>query len=292
MNIVGDIVCKNVADHYTKELPVEGGGDAGRFVIDIGQIQRIIFDGNANLDSRLDFSSTRYAMPFPTTTLTYVGDGTDYFSGRLEYAIIVRDFPDVANAFALSGGATSTVVLTFVCRDRGNALGFSTVIGRARLFAREDRTFALASPGDAHCGSGYCELVFSVKDITDGMKRLASQCLAMWLMANLLLNCKNVHAREQPCSLKLAKRYQERHGHKRPRYYVLDIEPMRQKFRDANGGKDGISLAKALHICRGHFKDYREKPLFGKVSGMFWWQPHVRGTAEAGIVEKDYRIKL
>ena len=110
--------------------------------------------------------------------------------------------------------------------------------------------------------------------------------------AMALMNCKNVHAREQPCSPKLAKRYQERHGHKRPRYYVLDIEPMRPKFRDANGGKDGISLAKALHICRGHFKDYREKPLFGKVSGMFWWQPHVRGTAEAGIVEKDYRIKL
>ena len=107
-----------------------------------------------------------------------------------------------------------------------------------------------------------------------------------------LLNCKNVHAREQPCPPKLAKRYQERHGYKRPRYYVLDIEPMRQKFRDANGGKDGISLAKALHICRGHFKNYDERPLFGKLKGTYWWQPHVRGTAEAGVIDKDYRIKL
>jgi hypothetical protein len=62
--------------------------------------------------------------------------------------------------------------------------------------------------------------------------------------------------------------------------------------RDANGGKDGISLAKALHICRGHFKNFDDKPLFGKLTGTYWWQPHVRGTAEAGIVEKDYRIKL
>ena len=107
-----------------------------------------------------------------------------------------------------------------------------------------------------------------------------------------LLNCKNVHAREQPCPPKLAKRYEERHGHKRPRYYVLDIEPMRQKFRDANGGRDGISLAKALHICRGHFKNYDERPMFGKLKGTYWWQPHVRGTAEAGVVDKDYRIKL
>ena len=107
-----------------------------------------------------------------------------------------------------------------------------------------------------------------------------------------LLNCKNVHTREQPCPPKLAKRYQERHGHKRPRYYVLDIEPMRQKFRDANGGEDGISLAKALHICRGHFKNFDNKPLFGKLKGTYWWQPHVRGSAEAGIVEKDYRIKM
>jgi hypothetical protein len=112
------------------------------------------------------------------------------------------------------------------------------------------------------------------------------------LMSLVLLNCKNVHTREQPCDQKLAKRYHERHGHKRPRYYVLDIEPMKQKFRDANGGKDGISLAKALHICRGHFKNFDDKPLFGKLKGTYWWQPHVRGTEAAGVVDKDYRIKL
>ena len=111
-------------------------------------------------------------------------------------------------------------------------------------------------------------------------------------MGLTLLQCKNVSARETCSTTKPPRRYEEQHGKHPPRYYVLDIEPMRQKFRDANGGNDGISLAKALHICRGHFKDYREKPLFGKVSGMFWWQPHVRGTAEAGIVEKEYRIKL
>ena len=144
------------------------------------------------------------------------------------------------------------------------------------------------SEEDARCGT----VLWVAEQSGENLLGVSRRALHLTLLSLTLLNCKNVHAREQPCSPKLAKRYQERHGHKRPRYYVLDIEPMRQKFRDANGGKDGISLAKALHICRGHFKDYREKPLFGKVSGMFWWQPHVRGTAEAGIVEKDYRIKL
>lgn len=121
---------------------------------------------------------------------------------------------------------------------------------------------------------------------------MARRVIHLVLRAMSLLSCKNVHTVERPCDPKLVKRYEQRHGHKRPRYYVLDIEPMKQKFRDANGGNDGIALAKALHICRGHFKNFDEKPLFGKLKGTYWWAPSVRGSAEAGIVDKDYKIKI
>jgi len=30
-------------------------------------------------------------------------------------------------------------------------------------------------------------------------------------------------------------------------------------------------------VYRGHFKDYREKGLFGRHKGLFWWSSHVRG---------------
>jgi hypothetical protein len=119
----------------------------------------------------------------------------------------------------------------------------------------------------------------------------ADEARSVSLMTLALLNCKNVHTVEKPCSPKLAKRYLERRGHKRPRYYVLDIEPMKQIIRKESGG-ESVTLAKVLHICRGHFKNFDDKPLFGRLKGTYWWQPHVRGTAEAGVVEKDYRIKL
>jgi hypothetical protein len=44
------------------------------------------------------------------------------------------------------------------------------------------------------------------------------------------------------------------------------------KQLDAAGAKDPGGLPRALHIMRGHFKDYREgRGLFGKVHGMWWW---------------------
>lgn len=106
-----------------------------------------------------------------------------------------------------------------------------------------------------------------------------------------LLNCRNVNAKEKPCSPAQLKSFRKRHGYTRPKYYVLDIEPMKKVIRNESGG-DPVTLARALHICRGHFKNFDEKPLFGKLKGTYWWQPHLRGTSEAGVVEKDYRIKL
>ena len=36
--------------------------------------------------------------------------------------------------------------------------------------------------------------------------------------------------------------------------------------------KDPAGLKRALHICRGHFKDYREgRGLFAKTHGIWWW---------------------
>ena len=55
----------------------------------------------------------------------------------------------------------------------------------------------------------------------------------------------------------------------------------------------GVGAKKALHICRGHVKDFRrsEKGLFGKYRDLYWWESHVRGTAKAGMVYSDYEVK-
>lgn len=46
----------------------------------------------------------------------------------------------------------------------------------------------------------------------------------------------------------------------------------------------------ALHWVRGHFKRYTEEnKLFGQHIGLYWWQPHLAGTAPR-IVDKDYAL--
>jgi hypothetical protein len=44
---------------------------------------------------------------------------------------------------------------------------------------------------------------------------------------------------------------------------------------------------------RGHFKQYTaERPLFGRFTGLYWWQPHLAGKAKDRVVVKDYRIEV
>lgn len=104
------------------------------------------------------------------------------------------------------------------------------------------------------------------------------------------MNCRNVVLRD-PVAPKQKKAFERRHGCKPARYYTLDIAPLRKAVGPEMAVGSGISLARALHLCRGHFKDFSaEKPLFGKLTGRYWWSPQVRGKAEAGVVVKDYNV--
>ena len=65
---------------------------------------------------------------------------------------------------------------------------------------------------------------------------------------------------------------------------------MKQILR-TEGQSQSTGIKQGLHICRGHFKDYtRGRGLFGRFKGLYWWDSQVRGTAEKGIVVKDYRV--
>ena len=112
------------------------------------------------------------------------------------------------------------------------------------------------------------------------------------LLANSFLHCRNVSTEEHVPSAKLNKAYLRRHGLPLFRYKTLTIEPMKRILRK-EGQVEANGLSKALYICRGHFKDYRESAgLFGKHKGLFWWDMHARGALDHGVVVKDYAIKL
>lgn len=109
-------------------------------------------------------------------------------------------------------------------------------------------------------------------------------------MAITFLHCKNTKVVNNPIPLRLRKARVKKGKFPGIEYKTLVISKVQEMLEVARKG--GASMPMALHICRGHFKDYREgRGLFGKHKGIFWWDMHVRGTKDAGIVVKDYEVK-
>ncbi len=105
-----------------------------------------------------------------------------------------------------------------------------------------------------------------------------------------LMNCGNI-IREPTEPDKKLQRHRKKVG-KLPlfRYHVLKIKPV-QRAGASSGDGSGIGSSNAIHWVRGHFKEYTpEKPLFGKTTGLFWWQPHLAGNANR-FVEKAYELQ-
>lgn len=125
----------------------------------------------------------------------------------------------------------------------------------------------------------------------NALRDLASTVLDPALLAISFMHCKNVSLRKENAPPKLAKAYQKKHGRPLISYHVLDIEPMKKVLR-TEGESQKTGLKQALHICRGHFKDYSKGGgLFGKYKGLYWWDSTVRGSVSEGIVDKDYAVK-
>lgn len=108
------------------------------------------------------------------------------------------------------------------------------------------------------------------------------------LFALGLMNCKNVRREPEPDTTPLKVRNKrERRGWHHYQYERLII-PGITGARAAEVKADEAGVA--LHMVRGHFKHYTpDAPLLGKLTGTYWWHPHVRGSIEHGLVEKTYR---
>jgi hypothetical protein len=118
---------------------------------------------------------------------------------------------------------------------------------------------------------------------------LVSACLA----TINFMNCKNVEIIENPPSKQVRKKC-ERKGEPIPvTYKTLVIHPNLTRRRAFALGSP-LEAKRALHIVRGHFKDYRQGGGLGKghVKGMWWWSPAVRGTDTERAVVKDYEIEV
>lgn len=109
------------------------------------------------------------------------------------------------------------------------------------------------------------------------------------LTAICFAHCKGTEIAEHQPSRQV-RRQAERKGEPVYTYRTIDIHPSARVLKE-EGDIEHNGLGKALHICRGNFAHYTpEKPLFGKYVGTVYRPMHMRGKAENGIVEKDYRV--
>ena len=110
--------------------------------------------------------------------------------------------------------------------------------------------------------------------------------------ALLILNCKNIKKiRIQP-SDKLNKKRKKQDKTLVDSYYVLRVKPFGEKSNSSSpkSNHDG----RRIHFCRGHPKLFtKERPLFGKWDGLFWWEPHIRGNRTkdlSSLTPREYMI--
>lgn len=165
------------------------------------------------------------------------------------------------------------------------------VIFATAFMALGDRSPILSSPNYELHVDRHGKLLHAMLDGDGTIAAAFSDCLAPALLAMSFLHCRNVLTDPEPNRPpKLLRAYQKRHGVDMVRFHTLQIEPMRKVLADA-GAESATGLHKALHIARGHFRDYSEgRGLFGKLHGIFWVDSHVRGRSSEGTVFKDYNV--
>lgn len=113
-------------------------------------------------------------------------------------------------------------------------------------------------------------------------------------MALSLMHCKNVEIVDaESTGTRQQRRFEERRGIQVAQFKMLVIDPsMTQKRYEGANRQPRARGTRSMHIARGHFATYSEdRPLFGKYSGTFWKPAHVRGSADVGMVGKDYAVK-
>lgn len=117
----------------------------------------------------------------------------------------------------------------------------------------------------------------------------ASMMLAPIFLAITFMHCKNVQLVENTPPAKASKRHKRECGYPLFSYRTIVVEPIKKILASSSKGSTDIKMA--LHICRGHFKNFDLKPLFGKHKGMYWWESHVRGNEKYGHSEHGYVIE-
>lgn len=123
---------------------------------------------------------------------------------------------------------------------------------------------------------------FSIDDITHTMMADLSDEIRAALVFLAMLGCKNVHAVNREPTHTERKKARKRGFLPPYSYKVLNVF-LGEEAAPQGESQGGTHRSPRLHTVRGHFKTIR--------GNRYWWRPFMRGKAEQGVVQKDYRVK-
>jgi hypothetical protein len=122
------------------------------------------------------------------------------------------------------------------------------------------------------------------------LSRMFLYDLLIIAMTTTFMHCKNTQLIEAHVSEKLQKSRLKKRKLPLLKHYTLEISPVKKILKE-QGNIEKTGIKQAMHICRGHFKDYRDgRGLFGKYQGLYWWEDQVRGDKHEGIIVKNYKV--
>lgn len=230
-----------------------------------------------------------YRLPFPVVWFEFQSPKIASFADRMSCGALawIEEYESSGRAF--------NVLSFFDFRGQIGCLGGICLLINESYKAIPDSVFLLRRPDELVRVLGFRFREPTGKDVTDELpdEKFSVANLPIITTALNFLHCRNVDIVESHIPEKLIRANIKR-GKERPyfeKYYTLAIEPMKQ-ILNTEGQAQSVGIRKAFHICRGHFKTYGEKPLFGRVRGTFWTPAHVRGSVERGVIKKDYEIKI
>lgn len=109
------------------------------------------------------------------------------------------------------------------------------------------------------------------------------------LLTLMFINCRNIRLADEEVPI-ITRKTGTGQSQKKVYYKVLKLSNSYSERSDDNA-VNGTKLL-PLHVVRGHFASYTDDaPLFGKYTGTFWKPAHTRGSAEQGVVVKDYDVQ-
>ena len=121
----------------------------------------------------------------------------------------------------------------------------------------------------------------------DAITAAMSLIAAPVIIAIGLMNCRNIETENRTTKPTSKRKHRKRITTPGTEYKVIKLPGAPSNRVDGEVKNEGNTR---YHTVRGHFKTYtEEKPLYGKLTGTWWWAPSVRGKKENGEIISTYK---